>query len=78
MHKKSLSSSTTTRLVESKVELLKLTSTVKKRSAHAGFNLNLKSTKVVSTEEKEEVVLDGEKVEHVGAYGILSSSVPKL
>ena len=51
---------------------------VKEKSAQAGLYLNLKKTKVMSTEEMEEFELDGEKVEIVGAYTILSSSEPKL
>ena len=65
----------TTLLAESKEELLQLVTSVKEKSAQAGLYLNLKKTKVMSTEEIDEFEVDGEKV---GVVGILSSSVPKL
>ena len=41
----------TTLLAESKEELLQLIKSVKEKSAQAGLYLNLKKTKVMSTEE---------------------------
>ena len=52
----------TTLLAESKEELLQLVTSVKEKSAQAGLYLNLKKTKVMSTEEIEEFEVDGEKV----------------
>ena len=54
----------TTLLAESKEELLQLATNqnVKEKSAQAGLYLNLKKTKVMSTEEIEEFEVDGEKV----------------
>ena len=52
----------TTVLTERKEELLQLVTSVKENSAQAGLYLNLKKTKVMSTEEREEFELDGEKV----------------
>ena len=54
---------------------VKLVTSVKEKSVQARLYLNLKKTKVVSTEEIEEFVLDGKKVE---IERDLSSSVPKL
>ena len=51
----------TTLLAESK-ELLQLVTSVKEKSAQAGLYLNLKKTKVMSTEGMEEFEVDGEKV----------------
>ena len=65
----------TTLLAESKEELLQLVTSVREKSAQVGLYLNLKKTKVMSTEEIEEFELDGENVE---ILGILSSSEPKL
>ena len=50
---------------ESKEELLQLVTSVKEKTVQAGLYLNLKQTKVISTEEIEEFELDGEKVEIV-------------
>ena len=44
----------TTLLAESKEELLQLLTSVIERSAQAGLYLNLKNTKIMSTEEIEE------------------------
>ena len=52
----------TTLLAESKEELLQLVTSVTENSAHAGQYLNLKKTKVMSTEEIKEFEVDGEKV----------------
>ena len=52
----------TTLLSESKDELLQLVTSVKEKSAQAGLYLNLKKTKVMSTEEIDEFEVDGEKV----------------
>ena len=52
----------TTLLAESKEELLQLVTSVKEKSAQAGLYLNLKKTKVMSTEEIEEFEVHGEKV----------------
>ena len=43
---------------ESKEELLQLVTSVKEKNVHAGLYLNLKQTKVMSTEEIEEFELD--------------------
>ena len=43
-----------TLLAESKEELLQLVTSVREKSAQAGLNLNLKKTKIMSTEEIEE------------------------
>ena len=53
----------TTLLAESKEELLQLVTSLKEKSDQAGLYLNLKKTKVKSTEEKEEFELDGENIE---------------
>ena len=50
----------TTLLAESKEELLQLVTSVSENSAHAGQYLNLKKTKVMSTEEIKEFEVDGE------------------
>ena len=52
----------TTLLAESEEELLQLVTSVIEKSAQAGLYLNLKKTKVMSTEEKEEFEVDEEKV----------------
>ena len=52
----------TTLLAECKEELLQLVTSVKEKSAQAGLYLNLKKTKVMSTEEIGEFEVDGEKV----------------
>ena len=71
----------TTLLAESKEELLQLVTSVKEKSALAGLYLNLKKTKVMSTEEIDEFEVD---VEKVGVVRLprqrppISSSVPKL
>ena len=52
----------TTLLAESKEELLQLVTSVIEKSAQAGLYLNLKKTKIMSTEEIEEFEVDGEKV----------------
>ena len=49
----------TTLLAESKEERIQLVTNVKEKSAQAGLYLNLKKTKVMSTEEIEEFELDG-------------------
>ena len=51
----------TTLLAESKEELIQLVTSVREKSAQAGLYLNLKKTKVMSTEEIEEFELDGGK-----------------
>ena len=52
----------TTLLAECKEELLQLVTSVIEKSAQAGLYLNLKKTKIISTEEIEEFEVDGEKV----------------
>ena len=52
----------TTLLAERKETLLKLVTSVKETSSQAGLYLNLKKTKVISTEEINEFEVDGEKV----------------
>ena len=52
----------TTLLAESKEELLQLVTSVKEKSYQAGLYLNLKKTKVMSTDETEEFEVDREKV----------------
>ena len=52
----------TTLLAKSKEELLQLVTSVTEKSAQAGQYLNLKKTKIMSTEEIEEFEVDGEKV----------------
>ena len=52
----------TTLLAESKEELLQLVTSVKEKSAPAGLYLNLKKTKVMSTEEIDKFEVDVEKV----------------
>ena len=49
----------TTLLAEIKEELLQLVTSVKEKSAQAGLYLNLKKTKVMSTEEIDEFEVDG-------------------
>ena len=51
-----------TLLAESKEELLQMVTNVKEKSAQAGHYLNLKKTKVMSTEEIEAFEVDWEKV----------------
>ena len=65
----------TTLLAESKEELLQMVPSVKEKIAHAGLYLNLKKTKVMSTEEMEEFELDGEKVEIVRDFVFLGAKI---
>ena len=64
----------TTLLAESK-ELLQLVTSVKEKSAQAGLYLNLKKTKVMSTEEVDEFEVDGEKVGVVRDFVILVAKI---
>ena len=48
---------------------------VKEKSAQAGLYLNLKKTKVMSTEEMEEFELDGENVEVVRDFVFLGAKI---
>ena len=64
-----------TLLAESKEELLQLVTSVKEKSAQAGLYLNLKKTKVMSTEEMEEFELDGENVEVVRDFVFLGAKI---
>ena len=52
----------TTLLAESKEERLQLVTSVIEKSAKAGLYLNLKNTKIMSSEEIEEFEVDGEKI----------------
>ena len=65
----------TTLLAESKEELLQLVTRVKEKSAQAGLYLNLKKTKVMSTEATEEFELDGEKVGVVRDFVFLGANI---
>ena len=65
----------TTLLAESKEELLQLVTSVQEKSAQAELYLNLKKTKVMSTEEIEEFKLDGEKVEIVRDFVFLGATI---
>ena len=65
----------TTLLAESKEELLQLVTNVKEKSAQAGLYLNLKKTKVMSTEEIEEFELDGENIEIVRDFVFLGAKI---
>ncbi len=65
----------TTLLAESKEELLQLVTSVKEKSAQAGLYLNLKTTKVMSTEEIEEFEVDGEKVGVVRDFVFLGAKI---
>ena len=64
----------TTLLAESK-ELLQLVTSVKEKSAQAGLYLNLKKTKIMSTEEIEEYEVDGEKVGVVQDFVFLGAKI---
>ena len=65
----------TTLLAESKEELLQLVTNVKEKSAQARLYLNLKKTKVMSTEEIEEFELDGENIEIVRDFVFLGAKI---
>ena len=65
----------TTLLAESKEELLHLVTSAKEKSAQAGLYLNLKKTKVMSTEEIEEFEVDGEKVGVVRDFVFLGANI---
>ena len=65
----------TTLLAESKEELLQLVTSVKEKSAQAGLYLNLKKTKVVSTEEIDEFEVDWEKVGVVRHFVFLGAKI---
>ena len=65
----------TTLLEESKEELLQLVTSVKEKCTHAGLYLNLKKTKVMSTEEIEEFEVDGEKVGVVRDFVFLGAKI---
>ena len=65
----------TTLLAESKEELLQLVTNVKEKSAQAGLYLNMKKTKVMSTEVIEEVEVNGEKVEIVRYFVFLGARI---
>ena len=65
----------TTLLAESKVELIKLVTNIKEKSAQAGLYLHLKKANVMSTEEIEEFALDGEKVEIVRDFVFLGAKI---
>ena len=65
----------TTLLAESKEELLQLVTSVKEKCAQVGLYLNLKKTKVMSTEEIEEFELDGENVEIVRDFVFLGAKI---
>ena len=65
----------TTLLVESKEELLQLATSVKEKSAQAGLYLNLKKTKVMSTEKIDEFEADGEKVGVVRDFVFLGAKI---
>ena len=65
----------TTLIAESKEELLQLVTRVKQKSAQSGLYLNLKKTKVISTEEIEEFEVDGEKVGVVRDFVFLGAKI---
>ncbi len=65
----------TTLLAESKEELLQLVTSVKEKSTQAGLYLNLKKTKVMSTEEIDECKVDGEKVGVVRDFVFLGAKI---
>ena len=65
----------TTLLAESKEELLQLVTSIKEKSLQAKLYLNLKKTKVVSTEEIEEFELDREKLEIVRDCVFLGATI---
>ena len=65
----------TTLLAERKEELLQLVTSVNEKSAQAGLYLNLKNTKVMSTEEIEELELDGENVESVRDFFFIGATI---
>ena len=65
----------TTLLAESKEDLLNLMERVQTHSAKAGLHLNLKKTKVMCTEELDEIILDGNKVEIVHDFNFLGSRI---
>ena len=68
----------TTLLAERKEELLQLVTSVKEKSAQAGLYLNLKKTKVMSTEEIDEFEVDGEKVGVVRDFVFLGTKLTTL
>ena len=65
----------TTLLAESKEELLQLITSVIEKSAQAGLYLNLKKTKIMSTEEIEEFEVDGEKIGVVRDFIFLGAKI---
>ena len=65
----------TTLLAESKEELLQLVTSVIEKSAQAGLYLNLKKTKIMSTEEIEEFEVDGEKIGVVRDFIFLGAKI---
>ena len=65
----------TTLLAESKEELLQLVTSVIEKSAQAGLDLNLKKTKIMSTEEIEEFEVDGEKIGVVRDFIFLGAKI---
>ena len=65
----------TTLLAESKEELLQLVTSVIEKSAQAGHYLNLKKTKIMSTEEIEEFEVDGEKIGVVQDFIFLGAKI---
>ena len=65
----------TTLLAESKEKLLQLVTSVIEKSAQAGLYLNLKKTKIMSTEEIEEFEVDGGKVGVVRDFIFLGAKI---
>ena len=65
----------TTLLAECKEELLQLVTSVIEKSTQAGLYLNLKKTKVMSTEEIDEFEVDGENVGVVRDFAFLGAKI---
>ena len=65
----------TTLLAESKADLLQLLEKVKQQSIKAGLHLNFKKTKVMATEDLDEFLLDGKKIDIVGDFIFLGSKI---
>ncbi|GFG34120.1 hypothetical protein Cfor_05576 [Coptotermes formosanus] len=61
----------TTLLAENKDHTVKLIKRVKTSSEKAGFKLNLKKTRVLSTGEQVNLLVDGQEISAVTSYKIL-------
>jgi hypothetical protein len=67
----------TTILTEDKGDLKKLLTKIKEESEKAGLMLNLKKTKIMTTETLNKFILDGTEMEVVNGYTFLGTIITR-